>query len=76
MFVRTRPTLAVTFQQRNDAADRLMCGGGAFQPEAQQVHAQQAGFWLGAALGEHRLVADHNTVFVGSHLGAPHPPGA
>jgi hypothetical protein len=88
--VRVRPTaragLAVAFQQGHDHLDGVGRVGRPLQREAQQVHAEQAGFGLGASgpdpsgatgelPGEHRLVADDHAVLVGPHLGAEHPPG-
>ncbi len=72
VLVTAAATLAVALQQIGDHGDRSRCGRGSFEGEAEQVHPGQPERLSGSA-GEHGLVADHDTVLVGAHLGAEHP---
>ncbi len=75
--VAARPALAVGLEQVDEHRHGIVGGGGPFEGEPQEVHAEQ-GVGLapteGQLAGEHGLVADDHAVLVGADLGAPHPP--
>ena len=73
VLVSAAAALSVFAQECGNGVHGFFGGGGAFECEAQKVHADEARFLFVGGLGEHGFVADGHAFFIGTDFCAPHP---
>ena len=66
-------SLAVFFKQSDNDFQGIAGGFPPFEPQPDQVHAEQAFLLLTSGFCKNSFVADDDAVFVDSHLRSPHP---